>query len=100
MRRIAAIARKELRQLGRDPLSLIMLLGLPAFMLALYGYALNFDVRHVALAVQDRDYTPESRELIAALRRRLTRGEPNHDQRREQGCQATTHLAYHRTVAA
>ena len=38
MRRIAAIARKELRQLGRDPLSLIMLLGLPAFMLVLYGY--------------------------------------------------------------
>ena len=67
MRRIAAIARKELRQLGRDPLSLVMLLGLPAFMLVLYGYALNFDVRHVALAVQDRDYTAESRELIAAF---------------------------------
>ena len=32
-----------------------MLLGLPAFMLVLYGYALNFDVRHVRLAVQDRD---------------------------------------------
>ena len=67
MRRIAAIARKELRQLGRDPLSLVMLLGLPAFMLVLYGYALNFDVRHVALAVQDRDYTAESRKLIAAF---------------------------------
>ena len=35
MRRIAAIARKELRQLRRDPLSLIMLLGLPAFYLYL-----------------------------------------------------------------
>ena len=67
MRRIAAIARKELRQLGRDPLSLVMLLGLPAFMLVLYGYALNFDVRHVALAVQDRDYSAESRRLIAAF---------------------------------
>ena len=29
------------------PLSLVMLLGLPAFMLVLYGFALNFDVRHV-----------------------------------------------------
>ena len=67
MRRIRAIARKELRQIGRDPLSLIMLLGLPAFMLVLYGYALNFDVRHVALAVQDRDYSAQSRELIAAF---------------------------------
>ena len=55
MRKIVAVARKELRQIARDPLSLIMLLGLPAFMLVLYGFALNFDVRHVALAVQDLD---------------------------------------------
>ena len=67
MRRIGAIARKELRQIGRDPLSLIMLLGLPAFMLVLYGYALNFDVRNIALAVQDRDHTARIRDLIASF---------------------------------
>jgi ABC-2 type transport system permease protein len=44
-----------------------MLVGLPAFMLVLYGYALNFDVRHVALAVQDRDLSPASRDLIASF---------------------------------
>ena len=48
MRKTWAVARKELRQIARDPLSLIMLVGLPAFMLVLYGFALNFDVRHVA----------------------------------------------------
>jgi ABC-2 type transport system permease protein len=42
-----------------------MLLGLPAFMLVLYGFALNFDVRHVRLAVQDRDHSAASRELVA-----------------------------------
>jgi ABC-2 type transport system permease protein len=67
MRRTWAVARKELRQVARDPISLIMLLGLPAFMLVLYGYALNFDVRHVALAVQDRDHTAHSRDLISAF---------------------------------
>lgn len=67
MKRTWAVARKELRQVGRDPISLIMLLGLPAFMLVLYGYALNFDVRHVALAVQDRDHSTHSRDLIAAF---------------------------------
>jgi ABC-2 type transport system permease protein len=67
MRRILAVARKEFRQVGRDPLTLIMLLGIPAFLLLLYGYALNFDVRNVALAVQDRSRTAESRDLIASF---------------------------------
>jgi ABC-2 type transport system permease protein len=36
-------------------------------MLLLYGYAISFDVRHVPLAVQDRDLTKESRELVASF---------------------------------
>jgi ABC-2 type transport system permease protein len=44
-----------------------MLLGVPAFMLLLYGYALNFDVRHVPLAVQDRDNSAASRDLVASF---------------------------------
>ncbi|HYM59610.1 MAG TPA: ABC transporter permease [Thermoanaerobaculia bacterium] len=64
MRKILAIARKELIQASRDPLSLGMLLGVPTMMLLLYGYALNFDVRHVSLAVEDRDRTASSRALI------------------------------------
>jgi ABC-2 type transport system permease protein len=66
-RKIWAIARKELRQASRDPLTLGMLLGLPTFMLLLYGYAVNFDVRHVRLAVQDRDKSAASRELVASF---------------------------------
>ena len=65
MRKLIAVGLKELRQIRRDPLSLIMLLGLPAFMLVIYGFALNFDVRHVRLAVQDRDNSAASRELVA-----------------------------------
>ena len=67
MRRLGAVVVKELRQVRRDPLSLIMLIGLPAFMLVFFGYALNFDVRHVRLAVQDRDRSPASRELVASF---------------------------------
>lgn len=67
MRKTLAVARKELRQIRRDPLTLTMLLGVPAMMLLLYGYALNFDVRHVALAVEDRDRSAASRELISAF---------------------------------
>jgi ABC-2 type transport system permease protein len=67
LKKTLAVVVKELRQISRDPLSLLMLLGLPAFMLVLYGFALNFDVRHVALAVEDRDKTAASRDLIAAF---------------------------------
>jgi ABC-2 type transport system permease protein len=45
----------------------MMLIALPAFMLVLYGFALNFDVRHVRLALQDRDRSTASRELVAAF---------------------------------
>ena len=67
MRKTWAVARKEVRQIARDPLSLVMLIGLPAFMLVLYGFALNFDVRHVALAVQDLDGSRASRDLLGAF---------------------------------
>jgi len=67
VRKTLAIATKELRQARRDPFSLMMLLGIPTFMLLLYGYALNFDVRHVALSIQDRSLTEASRELVASF---------------------------------
>lgn len=64
MRKIAAVAVKEIRQAARDPLTLFLLLGMPAMMLLLYGYAVNFDVRHVRLAVQDLDRSSASRALL------------------------------------
>jgi ABC-2 type transport system permease protein len=67
VRKIAAVARKELRQAFRDPLTLGLLLGIPTMMLLLYGYAVNFDVRHVKLAVEDRDRSAASRELVDAF---------------------------------
>ena len=67
MKRLRAVVLKEVRQVRRDPFSLIMLIALPAFMLVLYGFALNFDVRHVRLAVQDRDRSAASRELVASF---------------------------------
>ena len=62
-----AVAPKEFRQIARDRRTLLILLFVPAFFLLLYGYALNFDIRHVRLAVDDRDRTPESRSLVSAF---------------------------------
>jgi ABC-2 type transport system permease protein len=65
MSAIWAVALKELRQIRRDRRTLLILLFIPAFFLFLYGYALNFDIHHVALGVQDRDGSPDSRALVA-----------------------------------
>ncbi len=65
MRRAWAVATKELRQIRRDRRTLAILVFVPTFFLFLYGYALNFDIRHIALHVEDRDGTPDSRALIA-----------------------------------
>lgn len=62
-----AVCRKELRQISRDRRTLTILVFVPAFFLLLYGYALNFDIRHVRLAVEDRDGGPESRAVVSAF---------------------------------
>src|SRR5688500_4251275 len=67
MRGILAVTRKELRQIARDRRTLMILAFIPVFFLLLYGYALNFDIRNIALAIEDRDGTPESRALISAF---------------------------------
>jgi ABC-2 type transport system permease protein len=64
---IAAVAAKELRQIRRDRATLLILLFVPAFFLLVYGYALNFDIRHIRLAVQDQDRSTASRELVSAF---------------------------------
>jgi ABC-2 type transport system permease protein len=67
MRKIFAVGVKEFRQIRRDRRTLMILLFIPVFFLLLYGYALNFDVRHIRIAVEDRDYSPESRHLVSAF---------------------------------
>ena len=55
---------KEYRQLKRDKLTLAAIIFTPVLMLLLYGYALNFDVKHVRMGVLDESHSKESRELI------------------------------------
>jgi len=67
MRKAVVVARKELRQIARDKRTLVILLFVPVLFLLLFGYALSWDIRHVRLAVDDRDRTPESRSIVSAF---------------------------------
>jgi len=48
----------------RDRLTLAMMLLLPLIQLAVFGFAINTDVKHVPMAVLDRSNSTESRRLI------------------------------------
>jgi ABC-2 type transport system permease protein len=67
-KKLRPIVLKEFRQIRRDPTSLGMLLVLPAAMILLVGYALNFDVKHIPLAIWDQDRSPESRAFTEKFR--------------------------------
>lgn len=61
---ILPIVRKEFRQIRRDKRALGVLLVIPSMMLIMFGYALNFDVKHSAVAVCDEDNSKTSREFV------------------------------------
>lgn len=63
-RSLRPIIVKEFRQIRRDPTSLGMLLVLPAALIVLVGYALNFDVKHVPLVIFDQSKTSTSRMFL------------------------------------
>jgi len=67
-RRLWAVTRKEIIQLRRDTRSLILAFLLPVLLLILFGYAITWDVRDVAMAVVNHDQTRTSRELVDAFR--------------------------------
>jgi ABC-2 type transport system permease protein len=61
--RVLSIGRKEVRHILRDPFTLAASLGLPAILVAFFGFVMDFDVRDVSLIVQDSDHSRSSREL-------------------------------------
>jgi ABC-2 type transport system permease protein len=67
IRRILALAIKELLQLRRDWRTALALLGMPVVLLLIYGFALSFDVQDIRLVVVDQSRTRASRVLIEAF---------------------------------
>jgi ABC-2 type transport system permease protein len=61
------IVAKEVIELRRDKLSLLIFVFLPPLLLFLYGYAISLDVKHIPTAVLDLDNSLQSRELTRKL---------------------------------
>jgi ABC-2 type transport system permease protein len=68
LRRLRAIARKEILHIFRDSRSLGSALATPLIMLLIFGYALSLDVDRIPTMLLDLDQTPQSRELVREFR--------------------------------
>ncbi|WKT61327.1 ABC transporter permease [Microbulbifer thermotolerans] len=63
-RRLWAVVIKELRQLRRDHITLLMIVGMPILQLVLFGYAINLNPRHLPAAIADQALTSGSRQVV------------------------------------
>ncbi len=64
MQRLLSIMKKELRHILRDPLTLALILALPAALLILLGYGITGDSKGVTMGVVDQSMTDASRRYI------------------------------------
>lgn len=65
--RIAALTRKELLAIFKDPRSRYSILIPPILQCLIYGYVATYDLNDVPYAVFDRDRSAASQKLLAAL---------------------------------
>ena len=55
LRRVQAIALKEVLQVRRDPISLTIALLMPFIQMFLLGYGVSLDVKHLPVCIFDRE---------------------------------------------
>lgn len=61
--RAFAVGRKEVFHIWRDPFTMILALIFPLFMVLMYGYSIDFNLKNIKLAVSDSDRSETSRQL-------------------------------------
>jgi len=62
--RIAALARKEWREILRDRIYLMLAFALPVVLMLVFGHGMSQEVEHVGLAVLDEDRSATSRAYV------------------------------------
>jgi ABC-2 type transport system permease protein len=67
MSRLLALVKKEFLQLRRDTITLRMIVMVPILQTLIFGYAINYDVKHLKTVVLDESHSYDSRELVAKL---------------------------------
>lgn len=64
LHRLVAVANKEVIQIMRDARSVGIVVVMPVIMMLAFGYGINFDVKHLAVYVFDREGSQQSQDLL------------------------------------
>ncbi len=67
LNRIGAVSTKELKEILRSPLFLLLVHFVPVALFLVFGFGLSLDVEHIPTALLDLDKTQMSRELVDGL---------------------------------
>lgn len=67
-RRLAGLIRKEFTLIIHDRGTIAMLVALPVMLLMLFGFAIDFDPKHLPTTVINYDYSPLTRDYIYSLK--------------------------------
>lgn len=62
-----SVVRKEILHLLRDRTTMVIALMIPIVQLTIFGFAADFDVRHIPTVVADFDRSPQSRDYVRSL---------------------------------
>ena len=74
MKRLLALTWKEFLQLKRDRITLRMIVLVPIMQTLIFGYAINYDVKHLRTVVFDEAKSVESRDLVSKMTAPSTSG--------------------------
>ncbi len=65
--RILSIAKKERYHILRDPYALAIAIVVPVFIVLVFGFVIDFDVKNIPISYQDQDQTSRSRDFLQKL---------------------------------
>lgn len=66
--RLLVMAKKEILQILRDPLSLAIVFIMPAILVVLFGYGVNLDLKGLPVYVYNQDGSQQSQDLLMRFR--------------------------------
>jgi len=67
-KRLLALLRKEAVQVGRDAMTLRLIIAIPIMQLFLFGYAINSDPKNLPTGLLTSDHSKYERTIVAALK--------------------------------
>jgi len=67
MQRVNYLIQKEFRQILREKAFIVIIFGMPFIQLVIFGFAVNTDIKNIAIAFLDQDHSAISRQITEAF---------------------------------